>query len=118
MHVHVAVECRHLVLDFFWRGACHIHHVEDDGGLLNGLIGALYADTLQLVVGLAYAGGVDEAEEGAVDVEGVLDGVAGGAGDVRHDGAFVLEQRVQQSRFAHIRLADDGHGDAAFQHVA
>ena len=78
---------------------------------------ALDTYLLNLVSGLAYAGCVDETEGDALDVNRVLNGVAGGAVNVGNDGTVFMEQTVKQCRFADIRLADDGDGDALFQRL-
>ena len=70
-------------------GSGGVEHEEDDGGALDGAVGAVDADGLDGLGGVADAGGIDEAEGGAGDVDGVLDGVAGGAGDVGDDGPFL-----------------------------
>ena len=70
-------------------GSGGVEHEEDDGGALDGAVGAVDADGLDGFGGVADAGGIDEAEGGAGDVDGVLDGVAGGAGDVGDDGPFL-----------------------------
>ena len=48
--------------------------------------GALDALRLDPVRRLAHAGGVDQAQRDAVQVDDFLDGVAGGAGDLADDG--------------------------------
>ena len=66
-----------------------VEHQEDEGGFREGGVGAVDSDGLDGVAGFPDACGVDEAEGGAGDVDGVLDGVAGGAGDVGDDGPFL-----------------------------
>lgn len=70
-------------------GSGGVEHEKDDGGTFDGAVGAVDADGLDGFGGVADAGGIDEAEGGAGDVDGVLDGVAGGAGDVGDDGPFL-----------------------------
>ena len=76
--------------------ACGVVDIEYDVGLDRGGDGAFYAQILERVVGRVQAGCVDEAEGEAVDGEGLLDGVACGAGDGTHDGAVVGQQGVEQ----------------------
>ena len=86
--------------------------------LLQLLEGALDAEALDRVVGVADAGRVDETELEATDVDGVLDHVARSAVDVAHDGLLLVEQGVEQRRFAGVGLADDGNGNAVLDGVA
>ena len=51
---------------------------------------------LYFVVCVADAGRVDEAESHAIDVHAVFYHVAGGAMHIGHDGAFLVEQYVEQ----------------------
>ena len=100
------------------RGVGGVDEPDDDGGLVEFLEGALDAHALDGVVGLADAGGVDEAEGDALQHDGVFDDVAGGAVDVGDEGAVFLDEAVEQGRFAGVGLADDGGGDAVFDGVA
>ena len=95
-----------------------VNHPEDDGGLLHLLIGALDADALDNVGGLAYAGGVDEAEGDAAEVDGVFDDIARGAVDVAYDGSLFAYEGVEEGGFTHIGLADDGYGHAVLDGIA
>ena len=54
----------------------------------------------------------------AAQAQGVLDDVARGAVDVAHDGLLLVEQGVEQRRFAGVGLADDGDGNAVLDGVA
>lgn len=100
------------------RGVGGVDEPDDDGGLVEFLEGTLDAHALDGVVGLADAGGVDEAEGDALQHDGVFDDVAGGAMDVGDEGAVFLDEAVEQGRFAGVGLADDGGGDAVFDGVA
>ena len=73
----------------------YVDHPEDDSGFFDGLKSAVDADFLNLVGCLADAGGVDEAEGDAVDVDGVFDGVARGAVNVADDGTVVSQKTVE-----------------------
>ncbi len=77
------------------HGAGGIHHLKDDPGALGSTSAALDTELLESVVGLMDAGGVGEAEQHAVQQEGVLDGVARGTAYVAHDGAFLAQQGVE-----------------------
>ena len=57
---------------------------------------------------LAHAGGIDDDEFLAVVGEGGIDGVAGGAGDVGHNGAFFADDGVCEGALADVWSADDG----------
>ena len=62
--------------------------VNDDIGLLDLGPGALDADLLDGVVGVAQASGVDEVDGHPFDADLLDDAVAGGAGDGGDDGDF------------------------------
>lgn len=91
---------------------------DDDVGFAGGLDGALDAKLFYAVGGGAQAGGVYEAEGYAVELYGVFDEVAGGALYVGDDGAFLVEECVEECAFAYVWGADDGYGDAFLQGVA
>ena len=79
---------------------------------------ALDAHRLYGVVRVAYAGRVDEAELHAADDDDVFYHIAGGAVYVAYEGFLVVRQQVEQGRFAGVRFAHDGGGDAVFDGVA
>ncbi len=58
-----------------------------------------------VVADRADAGGVDDVERNALDLDGLADLVARGAGDRRDDGDVGAGQRIQQRRLADVRLA-------------
>jgi len=90
----------------------------DDLGAFGLLECALNAHVFYGVGRLAQAGGVDEAEEGAADVEHFFHRVARGAVNVAHNGALFAEQGVEQGGLAYVRFAHDGAGDAASNGIA
>ena len=55
-----------------------------------------------------HARGVDEADRAVVGLDHRVDGVAGGAGQVVHDGALLADEPVEQRRLADVGAADDG----------
>ena len=65
-----------------------------------------------MVSGLTDACGIDETEGDTLQVDGVFDGVTGGAMYVGDDGAFLMKQPVEQSGFSYVGLADNGNGNA------
>ena len=67
---------------------------------------------------MADAGGVDEAEGDAAELNGVFDGIAGGALYVADNGALLAEQGVEQGAFAYVGRSDDGYVDAVLEGVA
>ena len=85
-------------LDFFllFGGGFLVEEPEDDACSADGLVGAVNAYLLDGVGGLSDAGGVDESEGNALDVDNVLDGVARGTMDVADDGSVVVQQAVEQ----------------------
>ena len=73
-----------------------VDYPDDDTGFADGCVGAVDANLLDGVGGLANAGGVDESEGDALQVDVVFDGVAGGAVNIGNDGAVVFQQSVQE----------------------
>ena len=57
---------------------------------------AIHADALDGIVRVALAGGVGELLQHAADHHALSQHVAGRAGNVRHDGALLVQQRVHQ----------------------
>ena len=76
--------------------------MNDDISLLDLGPGALDADSLDRVVGVAQAGSVDEVDGHAFDADLLDDAVAGGAGDGSDDGDFGTGQRVEQAGLADV----------------
>ncbi|MNQ80513.1 hypothetical protein D3C85_954980 [compost metagenome] len=86
-----------------------IHHEQHPVGLLNLGPGALDADLLNLVLGVAQAGGVDDVQRHAIQVDVLAQHVAGGAGDLGDDGGLTPGQGVEQARLAGVGTAGDHH---------
>ena len=91
---------------------------DDDVRFACCLQGALYAHLLNAVGGLAYAGGVYEAEGDAFYLYGVFNEVACSALDVRNDGTLIVHESVHEGTFAYVGRTDDGHRDAGLQGIA
>lgn len=105
--------------DFAFLGGDAAGGVDDEGddvGAADAAFGAADGVGFDGVIDLGLAAdacGVHEEERvAAVVVEGV-DGVAGGACDFADDGAFVVEDGVEEGGFADVGAADDGEADAA-----
>ena len=79
---------------------------------------AFYADVFYDVGGGPDAGGVDEAECGALDCYGVFNGVAGCAVYVADDGFVFMKELVEECAFAYVGFSDDGYRDAVLEGVA
>ena len=75
-------------------GDAWLSHQQNDAGTLGGIDGALDAEILYLVVGMADAGGIDEAEGDVAKLDAVLDGVARGTLNVADDGAVFAKEGV------------------------
>ena len=88
---------------------CHPHH---NRGLVELLVGALYAESLYLVVGMPDARGVYEAEGQAMYLRGVFYDIARSAMHIADDGFLLVEQLVEQRALAHVGLSHDSHGNA------
>ena len=77
-----------------------------------------HPEGLDVVLSLAQAGRVDQPELYPVDIQYFFDGVAGGAGNLGHDGALLIEQGVEQGAFAGIGPPGDDGGYTGFQGIA
>ena len=75
-------------------GDAWLSHQQNDAGTLGGIDGALDAEILYLVVSMADAGGIDEAEGDVAKLDAVLDGVARGTLNVADDGAVFAKEGV------------------------
>ena len=83
------------------------------------IAGASHANGLNFVgCVVAQARRVHKAETQAVDAHFILDEVAGGAGNGRHDGPLLAQQSVEQRGFARVGPAGNYGGDAVFDDVA
>lgn len=79
-----------------------IDDFDDEVGAVEFALGALDADALDVVMGLAQAGGIDQAERDAVNLDDFLNGVAGGAGGGADDGTLKAEEGIEQAAFANV----------------
>jgi hypothetical protein len=95
----------------------HLERVDDqhrDVGATQGLLAADRHPALEVLGGLAAdAGGVDEDERTAPELEADVDRVARGARLVGDDDPLLAEQRVDDARLAHVGPAHDGDADGA-----
>ena len=91
---------------------------EDDAGTLNGTKAAFDAHLLNLVFGVSDAGSIDETEEDARNLDGVLDDVTRSALDVADDGSVVTKESVEKGGFAYVGGTDNGYGDAVAEGLA
>ena len=92
--------------------------IEHDVGLCGGFTAAFDSKVLNLVVGMAEAGSVDESESNAVEYESLFDGVASSAGYGADNGAVIAEEGVEEGGFSSIGTANYGDGDTSFYCVA
>lgn len=79
--------------------ACKIDHSEHYRRLGDLLERPFDSDLFDCFGGLAETGGVDEAEKDSVYVQGLFDGVTGGAVDVGNDGAVFAEEALSNVLF-------------------
>ncbi len=86
-----------------------VQNKEDAVGVAQGVAGAAHADLLDGVGGFANAGGIGKLIAHAADFEALGEHVAGGAGDVGHDGAVRGEQRVHEAGFSHVGSSAQHH---------
>src|SRR2546421_12960367 len=89
-------------IQLFIQRSGEIEHGNDQISVGDNPPGLLNGGVLDGVVGVADAGGVEEEDGQAVDVGDFADPVAGGAGDVGGDRAFLREKLVGESRFSDI----------------
>ena len=99
------------------RSAAGIEQMQDHIGLFHFSPGARDADAFDRIdhIGLfavfrfillvTDTGGVDDIERNALDMDGLGDLVARGAGDRRNDRDIITRQGIEQRRFTDIRLA-------------
>ena len=87
-------------------------------GLRQGAAGAADAFLLDFAGRVAQSGGIHELQRVAVEDDGFLDGVAGGAGVGGDDGAVAAGQEVQEGGFADVGGTGDHDAGAVAQHVA
>ena len=66
-------------------GGGAVNHKQHSVGLFDLVPRTFDADTLNLVAGVAQAGGVDDVQRHAVDMDMFAQDVAGGAGDIGDD---------------------------------
>mmetsp|Transcript_32493 Transcript_32493/g.76308 ORF Transcript_32493/g.76308 Transcript_32493/m.76308 type:complete len:400 (-) Transcript_32493:129-1328(-) len=91
------------------------HHV----GVGDRVPAARHADALDLVGRvIAQAGGVGDVQRHALDLDGLADLVARGAGDGRDDGELGPGQRIEQRALADVGLAGEHHLQAVAQQGA
>ena len=76
------------------EGRGRVDDEDDDDGAVDGLTRAFDADLFDGVVGVAKAGGVDEAEVVVAEFDCLFDGVAGCAVYVADYGAVVADEGV------------------------
>lgn len=81
------------------------HQRQDEVRFRNPGPAPAYALGFHRFLGLPQAGRIDENNGQAIEVEADLDGVAGRAGDVGHDGRLPPGQGIEEGRLAGIGLA-------------
>ena len=91
----VAALQRRATLQASWRDLCEV--VQQEDGVSFGNFGpcARDADTFNLVIAVAQAGGVDHVHRHALDLNGLLHLVPGCAGKWRHDRQLGPSQRIE-----------------------
>ena len=96
-------------------GAAQVVQEQHGVGAADLVPGAGDADLLDRVVAVAQAGGVDHVDGHALNLDGLADHVARGAGHRRDDGQLGAGQRVQQAAFAGVGLARNDNAQALAQ---
>ena len=100
------------------RRAGQVLQPEHKVGLAHAVEGAADAFALDRAFGLADAGGVDQDDGIAAEIEPHLDDVAGGAGLLRDDGGIAPGEHVHQAGLAGIGRSGDHHAEAVAQDLA
>src|SRR5664280_482591 len=101
--------------EFEIRGAERLRRVQNMQhyvASLDGVRGALHANSFDLTVRTTKSSGVNKAKGNALDVCKLFKRVARRSSNRCNDGAILTQQCVQKARFAHVRATDDSHGDA------
>ena len=65
--------------------------------MFNLLPGAFDADTFDLIVRIAQAGGINDVQRHTIDMDMLAQHVAGGTGNIGDDSRLPARQRVQQA---------------------
>ena len=89
--------------------------MDDDAGVGNSAERAVDAHLLELVGRGVDARGVDKAVAHAVNRSRSLDGVAGGAGDIRDHSSIFFYEGVKQSALAYVGFTDNCHINTIFE---
>ena len=92
----------------------HQHQV----GLGQGFVRFLNANAFGFVRGRANSGGINQTYGNAGNGNGFAHQVARGSGRGGDDGALPLDQAVEETRFAYVRPAYDGQGQALMNNFA
>ena len=91
---------------------------EHEIGLLNMRARARNAFNLNRIACVAQTRRVDESHRQSTEVAAHLDGVAGGAGDRRHDGDVAARDGVEKGRLSGVRRAGEDDREALAQTLA
>ena len=105
---------------FFFGGESlgGIDEAEAQIGLGKGMMGAADAFLLDFARGVAQTSGIDELHRIALQRDGLLDGVARGAGVGGDDGAVAAGEEIQQRGLADVGGAGDDDAGAFAQDMA
>ena len=92
--------------------------IEHNVGLGGSFAATFDSEVFDLVVGMAEASSVNEAEGDTVEYESFFNGIARGAGYGTNDSAVVAKEGVEKGGFSCIGTANYGNGNATFYCVA
>ena len=83
-------------LDFGQRLHAIVQH-DNEIGRAHGLVGAIDADLLHHVIGLAQAGRIGDANQPSVEIESDIDEIAGCTGNIGDNRDVTLRQIIDQA---------------------
>lgn len=99
-------------------GAGGINDFENDLCTTGCLETALDTELFQMVIRMMNTGGIYQSEQNAIDEEGILDRIAGGAADIAHNSPFLAQQGVEERGLTSIGCTNDSHRDTMTDGIA
>jgi hypothetical protein len=95
-----------------------VHQLQQNVSLANSAPSALDAQLFHPVGGIAQAGRINDVYRYAFNHDAFTQRVAGSARNLGDDGHLITSQSIEQSAFAHVRLAGQHHIQTFAQQAA